>query len=138
LAQQALAEMKRAEHDALPFGVRGELAAPRAEPPPAPPAPFLIPAPDWEAELAERGEPVPPPEPDRAAMFDGYDPPAPTLGPVERLEPLTRPSFPAPNWRQEEEDRARQAAIARREAELDPVHERYPAKKKPKQWRTSW
>jgi hypothetical protein len=143
LSVQALAEIKRAELDDLPYGVRGELAAPRpAEPPRLAPEPLRIEPPPWAGKEAEPGEPVDPPEPlPHAAMFSGYfDPPPPSsLGPHERVEPLTRPMFPAPDWRAEEQERARRAAAAKREAELEPEHERCPAKKKKtsRVWRTS-
>jgi hypothetical protein len=48
LVVQALAEMRRAELDALPYGVRGEIATPRpAEPTPVP-QPLVIEAPPWQ------------------------------------------------------------------------------------------
>jgi hypothetical protein len=118
LAVQALAEMRRADLDNMPFGVRGESAAPRrAEPAPVPPEPLRIEPADWEAEAAERGEPVQPPEPSHAAMFGGFDPPEPNIGPPQQLGPLARPTFPAPDWEAEEQERARQE---KRETELEP------------------
>jgi hypothetical protein len=140
---QALAEIKRAELDDLPYGVRGEMAAQRpAEPPPAPPQPLVIEPPPWAGRESEPPEPMPMPdrEPSHAAMFGGfaaYDPPEPALGPPLHLPPLTRLTFPAPDWEAEEQERARQAAAAKRKAELEREHERYPAKKVNRTWRTS-
>jgi hypothetical protein len=124
----ALSEMRRDEGDELPFLAKGELATPKRDEPTPVPEPLRIEPPDWEAEAAERGD-----HEDPAAMFSGYaeyDPPPPALGPVERVEPLARPTFPAPDWRAEEQERARQAAADKRMAELEPEPQRYPAKRK--------
>jgi hypothetical protein len=137
LGVQALSELRREEFDATPFGTRGEIAEVRpAEPQPVPPEPLRIEPPPWAGKEGDPGEPVQSPQPlDRAAIFGGYAPPEPNFGPPERLEPLTRPKFEPPDWEAEERERARRAAAEKREAELEPEHERYPAKKTNRTWR---
>jgi hypothetical protein len=60
------------------------------------------------------------------------DPP-PLPGPPEVLQPLLPPLIPAPDWRAEEQARAREEAA---EKELEPEPDRYPARPKPKEKRT--
>jgi hypothetical protein len=101
-----------------PLGGGGQLLpVPAAPAPPAPPE-LVIPPPPWagrEAELALAEPEQPAPDDDLSALDrlklesgDGFDPPR-AAGPVEVVEPLTRPQFPPPDWRLEEKERARAA-----------------------------
>ena len=139
----ALAAMRADEFHDLPYGTRGELAAPRPDAQPAPPAPqpLVIEPCDWERELNERGlDPSAEgskPEPDALAeVMDTFDPP-PLSGPPLQYAPLVPPAIPSVDWRQEEVERQRRASAERREAELEEDKEHYPAKKTNRTWRTS-
>jgi hypothetical protein len=137
LGAQALAELQRAEFDAKPWGACGELLAGglgQPQPPPAP-VPFVIPPPDWSAELRERRERGDDAEPEQqppaivAMRGAEYDPPAP--GPPEVSAPLQRFQFPDVDWQAELRERERQAARERAAGrELEPDQSAYPAKRR--------
>lgn len=98
-----------------PLGGWGGEQLPRPEPAPPPPAAIVIPPPEWAGREGElhlgRVADLPPDTPDALTAMkaaDGYEPPEFAV-PCPPLEPLQRPEFPTPDWRQEETQRAEQA-----------------------------
>jgi hypothetical protein len=126
-----------------PFGAgRGEML-PSPAPAPAPPPGLQIEPPPWADELAA-GAPAQPPDPpparmsalDEMRLADREEPPPPPI-PMQPLAPLQRPTFPPPDWRAEEAERAELARLAARERRaalleqlLAEDDETYPAKAK--------
>lgn len=85
----ALAELMRQdaerEADEPIGGWRGEWVVQRDEPRPVPPEPFVIPSPDWQAELAER---------DRLRAAEAQD----HLGPEPNPYPARPSTEKPPRW----------------------------------------
>jgi hypothetical protein len=81
-----------------PHGSNGEVTIARDPPPQAAPR-VPIPAPDFQDGPPETTEPLPP------LAVGEFDPPP--LGPADRTyTPLARPTFPEPDWREEERIRS--------------------------------
>jgi hypothetical protein len=134
--------MLAAERDDAPlFGFAGEMMTGRPEPAPPAPQPFVIEPPDWSEEErlrrkrdAVEPEPKPPLADAVLAMVaaDADEPRPP--GPPVHNEPLVRAIFPEPDWRNEEQERARQEAREKTAAttldELEPEEPAYPVPKR--------